>query len=70
LASLALMVFIATSKVVNYTIMYRGAHVNFQTAPPRSGSHPGDLPLDGGHLRLAVADLLLALDMLEAAMPV
>lgn len=36
----------------------------------RSGSHPRELPLDGGHLRLTVADLLLALQVLEATLPI
>ena len=33
------------------------------------GSHPRKLPLDGSHLRLAVADLLLTLEVIEAPLP-
>ena len=34
------------------------------------GSHPRELPLDGSHLGLAVADLLLTLEVIEAPLPV
>ena len=34
------------------------------------GSHPRELPLYRGHRRLAVADLLLTLEMFEAPLPV
>jgi hypothetical protein len=50
--------------------MIQGAFVKFETAPLHRGSHPRELPLDGRHLRFAVADFLLALAMLEAALPV
>jgi hypothetical protein len=30
------------------------------------GSHPRELPLDGSHLRLAVTDLLLTLEVIAA----
>ena len=33
----------------------------------RRASHPRELPLDGGHLRLAVADLLLMLEVDQSA---
>jgi len=36
----------------------------------RRASHPRELPLDGGHLRLAVADLLLMLEVIKAPLPV
>ena len=35
-----------------------------------SSSHPRELPLDCSHLRLAFADLLLALEMVEVSLPV
>ena len=34
------------------------------------GSHPRELPLDGRHLRFAVVDLLLTLEVIEAPLPV
>lgn len=36
----------------------------------RGGSDPRELPLDRGHPRLAVADILLALEVVEAPLPV
>ena len=33
-------------------------------------SHPRELPVDGRHLRLAVADLLLTLEVIEAPLPI
>ena len=33
-------------------------------------SYPRELPLDGSHLGLAVADLLLTLEVIEAPLPV
>lgn len=66
------MIFIVISKkVVICTILLWGASVNFRNTPcVPSTSHPRELPLDCSHLRLAFADLLLALEMVEVSLPV